>query len=835
MCVRICAMSLIRGLSSSAIVLATILAGVTWSAPVGAQSAEEQRSSDRFELEEIIVTARKREESLQQTPLSVSAFSGNDLERRNLTSLDQITEISPNTIFVAGSIFSGSNSAASVYIRGIGQTDYIPTTEPGVGVYVDGVYYSQSFSNVIDLIDIEQVEVLRGPQGTLFGRNTIGGAINVTTKKPEAGTSGGVSVATGRFNRIDGIVKLNVPISDTLFFKIAGSATNRDGFVERPNLSGNTGDDNTDAVRAALRWEPNSNWSVDLVADYSRSRENPAPGILLETRAENLFPSINPFTGMPDMIPPFMILVHNVFVAPGLVPELGAAAFFDDNYIPDGLISEETYNAPSNIDTWGLNGIVEASVGEVTVKSITSYRSLEALAGWDFDNTPLVISEATGKFDMDQFSQEFQILGKGFDDRLDWIFGLYHFEEEGVHLSQLEFSLIHFLSGAEIDNKSSAIFGQLNFDLTSKLSLTLGGRYTAERKRNIIGDECFDLLLGAVTLMDGSQVACAKMHSVIDPKFTEPLIPYPFFPLQSGDLIIPRGVVEQDIDVFTPHVNLSYKWSDDIMTYLSYSEGFKSGGFLQRIIPPQPGPVDPDAPPPPPGSPPAPYLPLPYSHEVPPSFEPEFAKVIEFGFKSTLAGGRVRLNGAIFRTDYEDLQITIFENLAPTTKNAAQASITGFELEATVLLPKDFMFTGGIGYLDAQYDKIEPIDNGEPAITLDSRFVNAPNWQLSGALSHYYNFGNGASLDTRLDWAYRSATENDSVNTPELHQPGLHLFNASTSYTMADDDWTLSFMVRNLTNKRYLVSGFDDPNDFGTVRGIVGRPREWGIKLDYRF
>jgi len=791
---------------------ATVLYGLilpSWAQETANGSAEE----DAFGLEEIVVTARKREESLQRTPISITAFTGASLEEQNITNVSQIAEATPNLIFDAGAPISGTSSAASVYIRGIGQIDFTLTTEPGVGIYVDGVYLSQSIGGVLDLLDIERIEVLRGPQGTLFGRNTIGGAINITSKLPDEEFTGNISVTAGRFSRIDTKVNVNVPLTDQLFVKVSAVTLRRDGFVDAPNQKGKLGDDDRQAIRAAVRWVPTDNFEANLFADYSREREIGAPIVL-----------VGEFTGLPfppPPLPPSFAQLHNILVATG--PLAGQAFFGPDDVtnIKGRLVNTSDVDLSSESDIWGLGLVLNWDLGWMSVKSITSFRNMDARTGRDQDATPLIIGQQFDTFNVDQFSEELQFTGGGFDGRLNWILGLYHFTEDGINIDDVEFTPVHIISGAVIDNRSSAIFGQFTYDVLEDLSLTAGFRFTDERKKLIIDDRLQFVLdskfVSANTpfppgppvlpLSDADGNFVAPLFGLLGVGEPDPNNPGQFGPTR----VLPEGTSVLNISETTPYVSLAYQWNEDLMTYFSYSKGFKSGGFTQRVFPPKTG---------------------------VPSFQPEFARVIEAGFKWSGFDNRLRFNGSAFRTKYDDLQIQVNDGIAPVTKNAAAARIRGFELELSAVPAPGLVINGGIGFLDANYTALDPrvaLATDIRAITLDSKLPNAPKWQLNGSVAYTHMLANNAQIVSRFDVSYRSLTFNDALNFPEIAQPGYALVNAGLTYVSPEERWNATFFVRNLTDKRYIISGFANALTQGTADAIIGRPRTWAFRLGYAF
>ena len=829
------------------------------------------------QLEEVFVTARRREESLQDTPVSITAFSGEALERQHIDRLSGIGTSTPNLIFDTGATFSGANSSASVFIRGIGQVDFTLTTEPGVGIYLDGVYMSQTIGSVLDLVDIEHVEVLRGPQGTLFGRNTIGGAINVTSRKPDETLHGDAQVTVGDYDRLDFRGTANVPLTDTLFMRASAASYNRDGFVDAPNTPDGDalGDVNQDAARLAFRFEPNDQFTADLTFDVSSADETGVPSVLVNTYEGASLALIGSLANpaSPNYVPPpaplpapSFVDLYNIlatapigeqgclppspvtppFCSPNVVPNplFGGPTFGQGNVIDiqnDKLVNYSTLDLVSETDTWGTGLTLDYDFDVASIKSITSFRHMEAHTAFDTDGSAVLIGDLVDDFDVDQFAQELQFSGVAMDDRLNWLVGLYYFTEDGRNLDDVEFTPVRILSGAEIENDSSAGFMQFTFDATDRLAFTAGIRYTDETKRFIVPDDCFELPKGPETLFDGTVVTCAQLQTVIDPKYLNEgfltFVNFPVFPDQplpgarvcclpisdaDGNIVglvrgltpgfetVPRGTAKRSFNDWTPHLNVAYSWTDGLMTYVSYSEGFKSGGFVQRVFPPK--------------------------SEVP-SFEPETATVYELGFKWMGADGRVVLNGAAFHTDYEDLQIEVNDGIAPVTRNAAQADIEGFELEMTALPAERWLIQAGIGYLNAEYTELDPNQNFTTdlrSLTLDSKLVNTPEWSTNLGVQYEWDLSAG-QLISRVDWHYMGDHYKDALNFPELKQEAFSLIDAFITYVSAQGNWEASLFGKNLTDEIYIVSGFANGLTQGRTTANLGRPREWGISFKYLF
>jgi iron complex outermembrane receptor protein len=779
-------------------------------------------------LEEIVVTARRREEGLQDAPLAISAYSGDAMEYRGVTRLDDISRFVPSLTLENNPSFGGASSSAAIYLRGVGQKEFLPTTEPGVGLYVDGVYIARSVGAILDLIDIERLEVLRGPQGTLFGRNTIGGAISITTLKPDPdGEVGGTLAAVvGTDDRINLKGALHLPLGDTAAIRASLASLQQDGYVDRTDGI-DLGDDDTITGRIALAWYPSDRLAVDLSLDATRDREN---GPAMELLGID-FTDLSQLNGVVLAPPPPMAFVHNVS-APGAVVPLPPGSnppvapcvledvdgnsllppFLDnpssispncyDNRFVGSSDNQGTAEAISETDVLGLSATVAYEISEtLTLKSITAWRDLDSEFARDGDHSPHRISQFHDDLEQEQFTQEFQLLGSG--DRVNWILGAYYFNEDGDNVNTLDFTVSNFRSGGTFDNEAAAVFAQATYDFTEQWHLTLGGRYTDETKKfhpdQIIYQNYF-----------------AGISQVLPPGHPLAALDAPF--LQAGERILPDLEKKIEIDEFTPMVNLSYDIHDDIMLYGSYSEGFKSGGFTQRVFPPivagftaPPGTADID---------------------LIPTYEPEFVEVFELGFKSTLMGGRMRLNGAIFNTDYDDLQVQVFNSVAPVTQNVGAATIRGLELEMQAAPGDGWLIDAMYSYLDAEYDDI---DTANTLIGEDNAFERVPENTASVGVSKEFGLrSSGGTLVARVDWSYRDDTYNDAYNTEILKTDSYDLWDASLRWTNADEDWTVLVSGRNLTDEDYLITGVYG-TAFQSFEGMFDRGRQWVLEVRKEF
>ncbi|WP_136163811.1 TonB-dependent receptor [Sphingomonas flavalba] len=736
----------------------------------------------------LVVTARRREERLTDVPLAVSAMSADTIERRQIDSLAQVGEAIPNMTFQAGAPTGSGGSTASIFIRGVGSSETSLGTEPGVGLYVDDVYIARSVGSVLDLVDIASVQVLRGPQGTLFGRNSLGGAILVRTARPDSRFGGYVEAKTGRYDRADLRGAVNLPFSDTLRLNVAAMTANRDGYV-RSHDSKAMGNIDRVAARGVLEWQASADLKITLTGDITDIDETAMPGVLL-----GLVPNI-PGTPVPSSIE----AVSNLQAACGGASVLGnsgnpacidqqfirgpfatAGGYRTDNAIFDSQGSRPFDNT-TRLRIRGASGHLEWQLSDaLTLKSITAYRTLDAFWASNSDHSANPGIETKNDQNQDQFTQELQLLGKG--SGIDWVAGLFYMKEKGDALNVVAFPDVIFRSGGGFATRSAAAFAQATLSVTDRLQLTAGLRFTHERKS-------FDTLANQQVigvLLDPVQRIFLDLRDS----------PVPFVTGATPDL---------EANELTPTLNLSYRWMPDVMTYASWARGYKSGGYEQRLAPGTPS---------------------------VPRFAPEFVDSFEIGLKASLLDRQLQFSAAAFYSDYRDMQISVVDGPAPTLTNAGDATLKGLEAELTWRPTPIATITAFGAYLDAGYDRLtqRALMSG---ITLASRLPSTSEWQVGASIGLDIPLGGSLTLRPGADWSYRASLYVDSANTPVLRQPGYHLLNAAITLAV-DDRLAISLGGRNLTNATYLVAGLAQYN-IGEIEGQYARPREWSLGARYTF
>lgn len=759
------------------------------------------------ELEEMIVTARRREESLQSTPVAVSAFSGAALELRGIRSADALSHFVPNLQFDGAAPLSGAAYNATVFIRGVGQNDFAIFSDPGVAVYLDGVYLGRSIGGILDLVDLERVEVLRGPQGTLFGRNTIGGAVNVVTRTPEPTWSSEVALTAGNLSRREARATLNVPVSDTIATRLTAATLHRDGYAKRLSKGDSLGDKDATLVRLQTRWQPSERFAAKLALDGTRVRQQSAPLTLLDV-AETGVPFLNLF---------------NALVAPGLgVVAPSGSPVLDPSWITKRIDATYATGASvNNLDSWGVSIDLESRFEHSDLRSITAWRGLDAVFARDGDNTPFAYRETFNSDRQQQFSQELQWSG-GSTETFEWLVGAYLFEErarergrailapglyaaleslqlgddetwcglaganprpmdacpEALRYGGARYHDNNVLADLDVDlhtavtNRSYALFGQGTWRLSERWSATLGLRWTRDEKH-----------------VDLEHRRRASGVYVVG----APGEPQRFSAAWSQ---------------LTPKVGLEWQRTADTLMYLSYARGYKSGGFNGR--------------------------PLVNAQEVETPYDPEVVDSYELGLKSRLFDGRMTMNTAWFYNTYRDMQLSINATPQNFVRNAGTARIRGAEVELVARVTPMLDANLALGYLDAEYTRLDPqLATLQPPLTLEKSFVKAPDWTASAGVQVHLPLRVG-SLLLRGDYSYKSTVYHDVFNDPRIVQPSHGVLHGRAVFTPTNTKWEIALHGSNLTDERYRLSG-NTSAAFGLAESTFAAPREFGVTVRLRF
>jgi iron complex outermembrane recepter protein len=781
--------------------------GLALSLP-SASAAESERSAAA--LEEVVVTARRREETAQSVPIPITALTGDELRDRGAFTLKDIDRLTPNLDF---SPSGSSRNSAQVFLRGIGQTNWSPPQDPKVGIYLDGVYLGRPQGSIFGLLDVERIEVLRGPQGTLFGRNTTAGLVHVVTRRPgqafEATAVGGVG--NDGHVALDGMV--NVPLADTLAARISVQARQTDGHVRNVATGRDWSDEDSRSVRAALLWSPRDDFEALLSFDAQRRRER---------------------SGLGECTWGGPATVGDALAAGGL-PFI-AAVFGVFEEIRDTCNATEPFRSTDDdpdrnkVDGRGVALTLDWDLGFAQLTSISAWRDLDELNqswGWASDTVGSASYLEVLAFDdteQEQRSQELRLTGTAMDGRLTWVAGGYWFEEEAfmplvvplfrdvpipspaqsplfyapappaLGVSTLgEFALlVRFLgsteTGFDSTNESWAAFMEGTLDLTEKLSITAGVRYTEDDREYI----------RTQTLLGG----------VPDPTLTCP----------DGTVPPPSGLCRRTrtFDETTPRVILSYSVSDDVMVYGGWSKGYSSGGFNQDVRMR--------------------------------AYEPEVSKNWELGIKSTWLDRRLRANVTTFYNTYENQQLTIGRLVEgqPTADliNAQEASLWGIEGEFTLLLD-NWLFSANFGWMDGEYEEFLVEDNlidenFESIIVVrdvsDTEVVRRAPYTVGLSAAYTVRLAGGGELVPQIGYFHRGRTYNTLEAFDISRQKAYGLLDGRVTWRLADRRTTVSLWGTNLLDKEYYPNAIDLSGaglGTGTVTKYWAPPRRYGLELRY--
>jgi iron complex outermembrane receptor protein len=812
----------------------------------GTALAASAAEADKEGLEEIVVTAQKRAENVQDVPIAITALNAAALESRGITNIAQVSSFSPNIQIDRASPFAGSSSIISAYVRGIGQNDFAFNMEPGVGLYVDGVYYARTVGAAVDLLDVERIEVLKGPQGTLFGRNTIGGAMSIITRNPGTEFAAQGDLTLGALNRHDERGSVDIPLIDGLLYSlISFSAEQRDGYQHRiafdptrtdvvnpvtgapytgtsystdspffvraqSNYSGSStqGGQNSRTARVKFLLTPTDDLRLVLAADLTDAPEEANPETFIRAYATSpatLFGFI--YNACVGGIP-LDLGNGNVCTKPrGTVGTSLASKASSGlplgNFFRTGNIDSTYANGSnfSNVRTWGTSATADWRLSETaSIKSITAYRRLESKFGTDAAATPIDMIDTSFTMNQKQFSQELQLNATTFHERLKSVLGAYYFTEQGGLLDTVTFAegLLQVYGPNSFKNRAWALFTHNNLAITEKLGATFGVRYTAETK----------YFTGGQSDLNNFGNDFLGIPAVV---FPDPANP---------QLLFPVGQNKRDFTNTSVRAGLEYRFSPDVLTYASFAQGYKSGGWTTRLAVPvlvsvgAGAPVDPTK---------------------PPQFDPEKANTYEVGLKSELLDHRLRLNGAAFWTSYKDMQIgaaPAFTFGAPWFFNAGEARIRGVEIESNARLSAHFEANASVGFLDGRYTNLSPVALAG-GLSVHDMLINLPKWSATLGGSYRLSLPDDRNGGVRLDYSFKDRMARDSLNTPELISGSFGILSSSMFYGPDSGHWQLVLGVENLTDKRYLVTGNNNPS-VGVISGTYSTPREWYFTVRFR-
>jgi iron complex outermembrane receptor protein len=740
---------------------------------------------------DIVVTARRRNELLLQVPIAVTAFSGEQLNRQGAIDITAVSATTPN---VNLEVSRGTNTTLTAFIRGVGQQDPVAGFEQGVGIYLDDVYLNRPQGAVLDIYDVERIEILRGPQGTLYGRNTVGGAIKYVTRRIRTdGPHLSVRANLGTDQQADVIVTGSAPLAPALRIGASVARLSRDGFGK--NLTNGLDNYNKDiwAARGTLELEPSSSVFFRLSGDYTWDNSNPRGG-------HRLIPNLCTVAACNGSFP----VLSDVFDSQG------------------GLNDPKQKVRGGGLALWGEIGLNDW----LKFRTITAYRRSHSDTPIDFDALPYTDLDVPAKYHDRQFSQELQlVVDKG---PLQGVGGFYYLNANAFNVFDVRLytsnALLPGLTAAtrgDVDTKTWAIFGDFTYDFTPQLSVSLGGRYTNDKRHAQVFRQ--NLILGGSPELGGAA------------PFDQTGTPFP----NPAASVTSTFEGRRTDTAFTPRASISFKPNKDHNLYISYSKGFKGGGFDPRGQTTSTPRTDPLTPP--------------TAQQIYDfmAFDPEKVVSYEAGWKASVFNRRLQFALAVFQANYKDVQVPgsaggVTAGGVPTfigiTTNAGKARFRGVELETNWRMANDLAtvgdrltWAGTLGYLDAKYLQFLTVVNrninGVPIAPIEvdlanfRKIQNTPKWTLSGSLD-YDTPAFGGRFNANSTVSYRSSSQQFEIRSPGLDQKGFALWDANLTWRSRGNRFEIGLHGKNLANKRYIVSGYNfllqNPwtGDFITAAGV---------------
>lgn len=693
-------------------------------------SAQEEAESPM--LEEILVTAERRVSSLQDVPAAISAFDTVELERRQAYNvIDAMTNI-PN---LAVSNNPGQATSTTVFLRGVGSTESIVTLESAIAFYLDDVYLARQGVNNLSLFDVERVEVLRGPQGTLYGRNSNGGAVRVITAKPNDTFMASTELTYGRFDRWSAKGSLNIPITDTLFARFNAIVEEGNGYTDNVVFNRDVNGRENEGFRAALRWLPSDAVTVDLSYDYYNAETDGIFGVDL--------------AGITRPLPP------NLFVS---------------NSGDEGAFSIGRTDGTTLTVNWAIND-------DLDFTSITAFRNLYQRWAFDFTDQPVPIFKLWTVNDTDTLTQEFRFSGNAMEDRLKYVAGIFYYDEDSYSFigdeinlwiaPEIRVPLPFFSRFYDVNVESYAAFAQFDYDITDRLTLTVGGRYTEDEKSLDI-EQYIGATPGFVERGDGA-------------------------PGYNTASLEAMGVpMDLSFDDFSGKIGLQYRFSDDVLGYAHITQGFKSGGWSARTNNPAEFVV----------------------------FEPETVDTFEAGVRTTVLNGRARLNYIAFFSDYSDYFATATGEGGNFIVSTNDLEIYGFEFDGTARLTDEIDMFAALGWQQGDYKA--------PDLTVGDKPQRLPEWTFKVGSTWTHDLGGDNALRATVDYQYMDSFFTNLQNTPEGETGNVHLWNAQLAYEFSGRNHEVFLSCKNCFDEEYVAQSFDF-RGIAFIQTYPNDPRTWLI------
>lgn len=745
-------------------------------------------------LEEVTVTAQRRAEVEQSVPMAITALSHEMLERQQIRSVAQLGELVPN-FYIAPN--TGTSSAAKIFMRGIGEAESFFTADPPVGMYIDDVYIARQTGAIFDLFDIERLEVLRGPQGTLYGRNSSAGAVKLVSKKPVLGEhQGQVELAFGRFDNMSLRASGNLPIGERAALQAAVLVRKRDGFTKNLVTGKYVNDQDVKGARLSLLLEPTDKFRTLLVADYLRERSTPSyPAPLV----------LDTVVGDP---------------IPGPVPKTGS--FFVTN--------SDIQDPKNDLDHWGVAATLEFDANDdLMFKAIASHRALDNLLYMDADGDVYLPPPSRAAMyhvyqdqEQNQSSLELQALGKAVDSRLTYVAGLFAFRE---HNEQDSISVIGLpalygqsvASAGRIDltniaresmtTDSYAAYLTGTFEITNRLSFTTGLRYTRETK---------DFSNHVILPSGNVQVVC--LNQVVTPAVQVRAAPCTAADLALGySNFTNESGFDKTWTSWTPRFVVDYKLTDSAMAYLSAAKGFKGGTTNGRDV-----------------------AALRNLYRLIGDMETNWS--YEAGLKADWLNRRLRTNAAIFRNNYRGLQASLTTPDGGYGRiNSGDVRVDGFELEVAAVPVSGLELTASLGLLDAEYTawRAALSSCAVYGITTKQQYLDMPlkvmpKWQYRVGANYSYEMGDRGVFSVGVDFNDRDRYFNNVCATPGISTSNFEFLNAQMRWESPSGQTLVTFSGTNLTDSEVISGAFDFGRSLGFASTWMYPPRMWTLSVRYK-
>ena len=747
-------------------------------------------------LEEVVVTAQRREQNLQAVGIAVTAFSDEQVRNMGFASTVDIAQMTPNLSYT---VPQGESSQINFFLRGVGLNDFADAQENPVAVYVDDVYKPAMGGLALQLFDIERIEVLRGPQGALFGRNSTGGVIHYVTKRPSEEFDAYADVMYGDYDQIKAEAAVGGGLTDGVMGRLSIAYNDNDGWTDN-RTEGVQDYNSSDSIagRAQLLFQPSEDLDVLLSGNYSRNT-----GAVGAWQHESTKPSADGNTSLP-------LPADEDFW--GSCPGCDAFGYADTD--GDPWAGDYDRSGQVRVKNQGLQANVDWKVGELQLTSITAYTNVKRLQQEDADMNPflgagqdLSFIAPTFEAETDTLSQEFRVAGE--TERTRWLAGVYYFDNEVDGHYQLNTDAIGFVqmdARYTQDTESWDLFGQMEYDLAADLTLIAGLRWTDEEKKLDFSN------------IDNSGIT-AFCSTEPDPIAEGCFNPAPtpisaWRPTADYMILFNSGTVgslaKQSDDYITGRLQLNWQAMDDLLLYGSYSRGKKSAGFnngfldTTQIF----------------GNNPLESIP----------FDSETLDAYELGLKSTILNGTTRLNASVFYYDYQDFQTFQWLILNQVIFNA-DAEVYGAEIEIESKPMDGLTLQLGMGMLDATAKDI-PTISGDAV--RDRDMVGAPDFNVSALLRYEWPALNG-TLAVQSSGTYQQNIWYDIQNHPISKEDGYTVVNFRASYTSGDGSWETYVFVNNAFEEEYKSYTFDFTSLFGFNQQAAGLPRWWGLGARLNF